>query len=243
MKNIAYLLVLFFVACSPQKFFRKLNKTEAAEVKAAKKLVPKKATEPYVLIITDSGNMIVRLYNETPLHRDNFVRKVKDGFYDSLLFHRVINNFMIQGGDPDSKLAKPGVGLGSGEAAGSKIPAEIRDTIFHKKGVIAAARDGNPEKASSNCQFYIAQGKIYKPDELENYIKQRNLKLNDVQKKLYTTIGGIPHLDGNYTVFGELLTGTNVIDKIIVSKTERDRPVKDIRMKMFLIYVPKANKF
>lgn len=238
-KILLFLAVTILAAsCSAPKYFRKLNTTEAAEVKAAQKLWGKKTDAYRVLIMTDSGNMVVRLYNETPLHRDNFISKVKAGFYDSLLFHRVIKNFMIQGGDPKSKNAAEGEALGNGEAPGKRIPAEIHTDkgLYHKKGVLAAARDQNAEKASSNCQFYIAQGKVFTEAELEASAKSRNYTLNDAQKKIYTTVGGIPHLDNNYTVYGELETGMSVLDKLATVKTAPgDRPLKDVRMYMFVV--------
>jgi cyclophilin family peptidyl-prolyl cis-trans isomerase len=233
------LLIATVLSCSTTKnYYRPLTKTETAAVKAAKKQWSKKTDAYRVLIITDSGNMVVRLYNETPLHRDNFVSKVKAGFYDSLLFHRVIKDFMIQGGDPNSKNAPAGKMLGDGDAPGGRIPAEIKPDsgLYHKKGVLAAARDGNPEKASSNCQFYIAQGKVFTPAGLDSASQKRGYKLSDAQRKLYTTVGGIPHLDGNYTVYGELESGFEVLDKIGAVKTgTADRPVGDIRMYMFLV--------
>jgi cyclophilin family peptidyl-prolyl cis-trans isomerase len=231
-------IVVFVVSCSSPKYFRKLNTSEAAQVKAAQKIWGKKTDAYRVLIMTDSGNMVVRLYNETPLHRDNFVSKARAGFYDSLLFHRVINKFMIQGGDPKSKHAPEGEPLGNGEAPGKRIAAEIHTDkgLYHKKGVLAAARDQNAEKASSNCQFYIAQGKVFTPAELETFAKNRNLTLNEEQKKIYTTVGGVPHLDNNYTVYGELETGVDVLDKLAAVKTAPgDRPLKDVRMYMFVI--------
>lgn len=235
---LAILTSLLISCSSSKKYFRPLSKQENAAVKAARKQWSKKTDAYRVLIITDSGNMVVRLYNETPLHRDNFISKVKAGFYDSLLFHRVIKNFMIQGGDPDSKHAAPAQMLGEGEAPGGRIPAEIKTDIgiYHKKGVLAAARDNNPEKASSNCQFYIAQGKVFTPAQLDSAAQKRGYTLTDAQRKLYTTVGGIPHLDGNYTVYGELESGFDVLDKIAFTKTgPADRPVKDIRMYMFVV--------
>ena len=215
-----------------------MTKDESTAVKAAKEQWGKTTDAYRILIITDSGNMVVRLYNETPLHRDNFVSKVRAGFYDSLLFHRVINSFMIQGGDPQSKNAVSGQMLGEGEAPGDRIPAEIRTGagIYHKKGVLAAARDNNPEKASSNCQFYIAQGKKFTNTQLDSAAQKRGYTLTDVQRTLYTTVGGIPHLDGNYTVYGELENGFDILDKIAAVKTgPADRPLQDIRMHMFLL--------
>lgn len=225
-------------SCSTVTFFRKLNPDEQAAIKKYSKTVNLKDGQVHVLIMTDLGNMVVKLYNETPLHRDNFLSKVKTGFYDSLMFHRVINNFMIQGGDPTSKKAKPGEVLGSGDAPGGRIPAEFRidKDIYHKRGALAAARDNNPEKASSNCQFYIVHRKAWRAPQLDSTIVSRNLKLNDKQKQLYTRIGGTPHLDGGYTVFGELEIGLDALDKIATTKTNNaDRPEKDVRMRMFLL--------
>lgn len=232
------LVFLIFAACSPTKTFRKLSKDENASIRKYSKLIDAKDGRYHVLIITSMGDMVVKLYNETPLHRDNFVNKVKAGFYDSLLFHRVINNFMIQGGDPLSKHAKEGEQLGNGSAPGERIAAEFRtdQNIYHKRGVLAAARDGNPEKASSNCQFYIVQRKVWRSSQLDSTIVKRNLVLNETQKKIYTTHGGTPHLDGGYTVYGELELGFDVLDKIATTKTNKsDRPETDVRMKMFLL--------
>lgn len=186
-----------------------------------------------VLITTDSGNMIVRLYDSTPLHRDNFIAKVNEGFYDSLLFHRVIKNFMIQGGDPMSKNAQPGQMLGAGSAPGERIPAEFDTTFFHKKGVLAAARDNNPEMASSNCQFYLVQGKVYTDSMLNVMQAQSGRIFTAAQRKAYTAVGGTPFLDQRYTVYGEVEAGLNVIDKIASAPTAPgDRPLGDVRMKM-----------
>lgn len=233
------LLTALLISCSSsKKYFRPLSKKESAAVKAAKKQWSKKTDAYRVLIVTDSGNMVVRLYNETPLHRDNFIGKVKAGFYDSLLFHRVIKDFMIQGGDPQSKHAKNDQMLGDGDAPGGRIPAEIKTDIgiYHMKGVLAAARDNNPEKASSNCQFYIAQGKIFTPAQLDSASKKRGYSLNEAQRTIYTGVGGIPHLDGNYTVYGELESETEVLDKIASVKTgPADRPISDVRMYMFVV--------
>ncbi|HCZ34683.1 MAG TPA: peptidylprolyl isomerase [Cytophagales bacterium] len=237
------IFVVLLAACSKPTYFRSLSDAEISEIKSYKKLY--KADDAYrVLIITNHGNMVVKLFNETPLHRDNFVTKVKAGFYDSLLFHRVINNFMIQGGDPTSKKATDGDRLGSGSAPGDRIAAEFRTDqgIYHKRGALAAARDNNPEKASSNCQFYIVQRPAWRTTQLDSTIVQRNLTLNETQKKLYTTQGGTPHLDGGYTVFGELLTGFDVLDKIATTKTNADRPIENVRMKMFVLTEPKKSK-
>lgn len=186
-----------------------------------------------IKITTDSGIMIVKLYDSTPLHRDNFVKLVKEKFYDSLLFHRVIREFMVQGGDPNSKNSPAGTMLGNGGDNMARIPAEFRTTLFHKRGVLAAARDGNPEKASSACQFYIVQGKKYTDEELTLMEPRMNRKFTPAERLAYKNVGGTPFLDQNYTVYGEVISGMNVIDKIAgTEKDQSDRPLRDIRMKM-----------
>src|SRR6185436_13713259 len=157
----------------------------------------------------------IRLSDSTPLHRDNFLKLVKTGYYDSVLFHRVIKNFMIQGGDPESKHAPSGVGLGNGGPS-YRVPAEFRQTLFHKKGVIAAARNDNPQKASSGSQFYIVQGKIFTDAGLDSLETIRlKTKIPEERRAVYKTIGGTPHLDVlGYTVFGEVIKGLDVVDKI-----------------------------
>ncbi|MBX2893892.1 MAG: peptidylprolyl isomerase [Cyclobacteriaceae bacterium] len=241
---LVLVLGLLISSCGKPTYFRSLSDAEKSDLIKYKKQY--KVDDTYrILIITNYGNMIVKLFNETPLHRDNFVTKVKAGFYDSLLFHRVINNFMIQGGDPTSKKATAEDRLGSGSAPGERIPAEFRTDqgIYHKRGALAAARDNNPEKASSNCQFYIVQRPAWRTTQLDSTMVQRNLTLNETQKKLYTTQGGTPHLDGGYTVFGELLTGFDVLDKIATTKTNSaDRPIENVRMKMFILTEPKKLK-
>lgn len=191
----------------------------------------------YVLIATDYGDMVVKLYNETPLHRDNFTKLVKEGFYDSLLFHRVIKNFMIQGGDPDSRHAKAGALLGNG-GLNYTIPAEFKSGLYHKKGALAAARMGdnvNPQKASSSTQFYIVQGEPWSTDRLQ-ILEQRGMLFTPEQKSTYASLGGTPFLDGEYTVFGEVVEGLDVIDKIAAVQTDRnDRPIDNVKMKMTII--------
>lgn len=237
-----------------------------------------------VKLETTMGNITVALYNETPKHRDNFIKLVKEGVYDSTLFHRVIKQFMIQAGDPDSKNASDTAMLGSGDV-GYTIPAEFNPKFFHKKGVLAAARQGddvNPEKASSGCQFYIVTGRKFTEPQLlgmENKINEQReealfdslarqhmkeiykmrkagdnaglLELQDTleaqareladkeekfrftpeQIKAYSTIGGAPHLDGSYTVFGEVTEGMEVVDNIEIAKTNRtNRPIENIRI-------------
>ena len=241
--------------------------------------------ETRVRLETNLGNITLKLYNETPLHRDNFIKLVKEGVYDSTLFHRVIKNFMCQAGDPNSKTAPDTAMLGDGDV-GYTVPAEFRTpAIFHKRGVLAAAREGddvNPEKASSGCQFYIVTGKKFTEAQLINMANQQNqarldtvfqqlarkhmkeifkmrkagdndalLELQDSleaqaraivkqepaktftpeQIQAYTTVGGTPHLDGNYTVFGEVTEGMDVVEKIEISKTNRaDRPLNNVRI-------------
>lgn len=232
-------------------------------------------------IQTNVGDIKVKLYDETPLHRDNFRKLARDGYYEGILFHRVINSFVIQAGDPDSRQARPNMILGAGEIGYQIIP-EIKPGLFHKRGVLAAARESdnvNPERKSSGSHFYIVQGRVYTPAGLDSVVKEINarrlqalferlkekhqaeihryeadkdydklmdlnkqlseesrkllqkeeLVLTEEQKKTYTTVGGIPSLDGAYTVFGEVVEGMDVVDKIAAMETdENDRPVKDV---------------
>lgn len=247
--------------------------------------------ETKIVITTDFGTIKIKLYNETPLHRDNFIKLVKEHYFDSLLFHRIIQNFMIQGGDPDSKNAAALVELGNG-GPGYTIPAEFNPRLFHKKGVLAAARDSdleNPTQASAGSQFYIVQGRIFNDsllkiqakritrlkltnlivnraenktllDKYQQFVKTQQTDsmkyLNELinkqveaelpnapeysftpeQIKTYTTIGGTPHLDNSYTVFGEVVEGLEVIDAIAKQKTDKNnRPLADVRMKISII--------
>lgn len=191
-----------------------------------------------VLIHTEFGDMKVLLYDVTPKHRDNFIKLVETRFYDSLLFHRVIKNFMIQGGDPLSKNAPPEQGLGMGDV-GYTVPAEFNDTLFHRKGALAAARFGenNPLKNSSGCQFYIVQGQTFQPEQLDMMALQQGVKLSDLKKSTYSTVGGYPPLDNSYTVFGQVIEGLDVIDKIanVQIRPNDHRPLQDVRMKITLI--------
>lgn len=242
-----------------------------------------------VLIKTTLGDITVRLYDETPLHRDNFLKLAREGYYDGTLFHRVIKNFMVQGGDPDSRGASPTAHLGAG-GPDYTIPAEFNKSLIHKKGALAAARQGdevNPEKRSSGSQFYIVTGEIYsagKLTQLERQMAQQQLQniFNDLvvenrnriiqlrknrdnaglmalqeelqnktyalakeqgepkytpeQREVYTSIGGTPFLDQNYTVFGEVEEGLDVVDKIQLVQTQPgDRPVDDITMQVSVL--------
>jgi peptidyl-prolyl cis-trans isomerase B (cyclophilin B) len=266
--RISLTLVLFLIAFSCNK------KPAVPEVKEEQR--------QRVEMITDRGTMVIELYNETPLHRDNFIKLANDKAYDSLLFHRVIEKFMIQGGDPDSKTAQPIDTLGNG-GLNYTVAAEFNPNLFHKKGVLAAARDGNLERASSSMQFYIVQGKVFndslldraevrinnwlaehyfkndpanKPliDSLQKAIDNENMEqyslYNDsissmagrytnfdvytipqAHREIYKTVGGTPHLDQNYTVYGEVVEGFEVIDSIAAVPTGTfDRPLKDVRI-------------
>ncbi len=239
-----------------------------------------------VKIQTTLGDIVVRLYDETPIHRDNFIKLVKEGYYDGTLFHRVIKDFMIQGGDPDSKGAPADKMLGVG-GPDYTLEAEIKDNLFHKRGALAAARQGdqvNPERRSSGSQFYIVWGQVYSEGQLSQFSKQLKMQqiqqafntlaashrdeimqmrrernqaglqalqeklvkeaesqvtgggLTEEQKKIYSTIGGTPHLDGQYTVFGEVEEGLDIVEMIQNTATGRgDRPVDDIEMKIAIL--------
>lgn len=237
-----------------------------------------------IKITTTLGDIVVRLYDETPLHRDNFLKLATTGYYDNVLFHRVIKDFMIQGGDPNSKEAVPGAQYGTG-GPDYTIEAEIKPELIHKRGALAAARQGdevNPERRSSGSQFYIVWGQIYNQGQIGQLAKQMDMQaqqaifnqlvaehrseimqlrrdrnqeglmelqndlqaqtyakfqsmpnkgLTDAQKEAYTTVGGTPHLDGQYTVFGEVIEGLDVVEKIQSTKTQRgDRPCEDIKI-------------
>jgi peptidyl-prolyl cis-trans isomerase B (cyclophilin B) len=184
-----------------------------------------------VVIETEYGKIIIALYDNTPKHRDNLLKLVKQKFYDSTLFHRVIPNFVVQGGDPDSKKATPGQALGEGDV-GYRVPAEINNLNFHQRGALGMARDNNPEKASSGCQFYVVTGKKYTDDELKVISEKTGRNFTAKQKNIYKKLGGTPHLDGNYTVFGFVEDGMDVIDKISEQpRNNADRPEKDVAMK------------
>ncbi len=197
--------------------------------------------EDHVVLETTMGTIELKLYDATPLHRDNFRNLVREGAYDSLLFHRVIKDFMIQGGDPDSKNAAPGMLLGEGDKPYT-VPAEFRldEGIFHRRGVLAAAREGddvNPEQRSSAMQFYIVWGRVFDEaglDQIQERLDRRTggrVKLTPEMREVYKTTGGTPHLDGQYTVFGEVVSGLDVVDAIQqVATDDNDRPLEDVRI-------------
>ena len=220
MKKI-YFLIIFLFAASVGFSQTVVNQNEEMD------------NEVLVVMTTNYGDITLKLYNDTPLHRDNFIKLVQEGTYDGLLFHRVIEGFMIQGGDPDSRDAKPGKMLGEGDL-GYLIPAEFVPNRFHKRGALAAARQGddvNPEKQSSASQFYIVQGTVWSEADLERMAVRFNKKFTAEQRKVYATEGGAPHLDGDYTVFGEVIEGMDVVDSIAAAKRDRfDRPLEDIKI-------------
>jgi len=268
MHQLKYLFVLLLFAYGCHSTSTKEQNSEATRVK--------------IELNTSLGTIQMELSNETPLHRDNFVKLVQEGYLDSMLFHRVINGFGIQSGDPDSKKANPGEALGNG-GPGYTIPAEINDSLFHKRGIILAARDNNPERASSGSQFFIVQGKIQTDSMLdkaeerinrylaqyhfvndpsnksirdsmelalknedeesvtrwgdsirigaENYTNFEKYVIPEPHREVYKTIGGAPHLDQSYTVFGEVIDGMNIVDSIAVVETDSlARPIHDIRI-------------
>lgn len=211
MKKLSLLIVTVMIAATAT--FAQTTKTPAT---------PKQTK---VLIETEYGNMTAVLYNETPLHRDNFIKLVNQGWYNGSIFHRVINNFMIQGGGKDDKMNDPGY----------KVPAEFVGKYFHKKGALAAARQPdqvNPEKASSGSQFYIVQGTVLTDAQMN----QSGKVISPERRAVYKTLGGTPHLDDDYTVFGEVIDGLDVVDKIAAVQTGAgNKPLKDVKMKITVI--------
>ena len=213
---------------------KKGNKTR----KETKRIQIKAPITCLVELQTDYGNMIIELSNATPQHRDNFIKLVEEGFYDGLLFHRVIDGFMVQGGDPKSKDATPNTRLGGG-GPGYQVPAEFVDSLVHVKGALAAARTGdavNPEKKSSGSQFYIVDGQEVTEAILDNMEARKNMRYSPENRELYLELGGTPFLDRDYTVFGRVINGLEVIDKIAAVRTAPgDRPVEDVKMEMRVI--------
>ena len=204
-------------------------------------LIACRPEQPSIILETTMGTIELKLYDQTPQHRDNFLALVKEGAFDSLLFHRVIRDFMIQGGDPDSRNAAPGVELGEGDLPYT-VPAEFRleEGIFHRRGVLAAAResdDVNPEQRSSAMQFYIVWGRVFDDEGLDKVQERLDARtggrvvLTPEMRETYKTVGGTPHLDGQYTVFGEVTHGLEVVDAIQqVATDENDRPLEDVRI-------------
>lgn len=222
MKNLIILLVASsLVSCSVfQKNTRNISKVTRIKIE------------------TDSGVIVAKLFNETPLHKENFLRLVKSHFYDGLLFHRVIDNFMIQGGDRGSRNAKPGQLLGD-DGIKKTIAAEFNPALFHQFGAIAAAResdDVNPSFASSYSQFYIVEGRTFTDEQLDQIEKKFNISIPEEHRLVYRSTGGTPFLDGKYTVFGQVESGLDVIRRIAASKTDgNDRPLHDIKMKITIL--------
>ncbi|MFW5707259.1 MAG: peptidylprolyl isomerase [Bacteroidota bacterium] len=234
-KNVIFTALLFAVFCGCGLSTANTNKEETTEVKTTGQ---KEEERRRVLISTPYGDMTIELFNETPLHRDNFIKLVEEGYYNGTLFHRVIKDFMIQGGDPHSIDAAPGERLGVG-GPGYTIPAEIVQGKFHRKGALAAARQGdqvNPRKESSGSQFYIVQGRVVTPEELDQFEQRAGKVFTNEQRTVYSTEGGTPHLDDEYTVFGQVVSGLEVIDKIAAVQTDSaSRPVEDVRVTMEVI--------
>jgi cyclophilin family peptidyl-prolyl cis-trans isomerase len=198
-------------------------------------LIVNAPNECMIEIETEFGTMLAVLSNKTPLHRDNILKLADEGFYDDLIFHRVISDFMIQGGDPNSRNAEQGIPLGGG-GPDYKIPAEFVDTLVHTKGALAAARTNNPMKESSGSQFYIVQGRKYSKEQLDYMESQKGLRYTPEARQAYIDMGGTPQLDKEYTVFGHVIKGLEVIDKIASQQKDgRDRPVKDVKMKIRVI--------
>lgn len=191
--------------------------------------------ECLIRIETPMGNMLARLSDATPQHQDNFVKLVEQDYYNDLLFHRVINGFMVQGGDPNSRGADANARLGSG-GPGYQIPAEFVDSLAHVKGALAAARTNNPQKASSGSQFYIVHGRSVTEAELNKQESSSGVRYPSEVREQYLELGGAPFLDQGYTVFGQVIEGLDVLDKIATTKTRPgDRPEEDVWMKVTLV--------
>lgn len=226
-------LVVGLLGCSNSGTQTASSDAQAAQPQASETPAASSATgEALVLIETDLGNIKVKLYDSTPQHKENFLKLAREGFYNGTLFHRVIPGFMVQGGDPDSKNAQPGQPLGMG-GPGYTIPAEIG--AKHFRGALSAARQSdqvNPEKRSSGSQFYIVQNGPVPEAQLNQIIQQKGLQYTPEERDYYLKVGGTPFLDGDYTVFGQVVEGLDVVDKIAnAQRDNRDRPIQDIRMK------------
>jgi len=212
-----------------------LKATKGSKTVTRKQMIQVTAPERCLVEIeTEFGTLTAELYNATPKHRDNFIKLAEEGFYNDLLFHRVINGFMIQGGDPNSRNAAPGQSLGFGGPT-QLIPAEFVDSLAHLKGAICAARTNNPEKKSSGSQFYIVQGSPVTEETLTQIETMKGFHYTPEQRAEYLAVGGTPHLDRDYTVFGRVIKGLDIIDKIAAVETAADRPKKDVKMKVLMI--------
>ncbi len=216
-----------------------LKATKGSKTVINKQMIQVTAPERCLIEIeTDFGTMTAELYNATPKHRDNFIKLAEEGYFNDLLFHRVINGFMIQGGDPDSRNAAAGKQLGMGGPS-YQVPAEFVDSLVHFKGALAAARTGgpsNPEKKSSGSQFYIVQGGPVTEATLNQMESMKHFHYTPEQRAEYLAVGGTPSLDRDYTVFGRVIKGLDIIDKIAATQTSAgDRPVKDVKMKIRVI--------
>lgn len=225
MKKIVFILLagIVFLAttcCGGMLFAQEQEKQKEEPMK-----------NPEVILHTNYGDIRIMLSNETPQHRDNFLKLAKEAYYDSTLFHRVIAGFMIQGGDPDSKNAGKNARLGAG-GPGYTVPAEFRKDLIHKKGALAAARQGdqvNPQKRSSGSQFYIVVGRSWTADEMTMFEQQKGSKYTEDQRNTYTAVGGYPPLDREYTVYGEVIDGLDIVEAIsVVDTNPADRPLQDI---------------
>lgn len=238
MKQLFFTVTLIAFLCSSIAHGANATSQQpGVKIDIFEKLFGRNSKVQYVSIKTDKGEAFVKLYNETPLHRDNFLKLAKEGYFNGTLFHRVIPSFMIQGGDPDSKNAAPGTMLGDGGPAYT-IPAEFNDSLFHKKGVLAAARDDNPARASSGSQFYLVQGKTYTDEELDRVEKVRlqGRKIPAKHRTVYKTVGGTPFLDQSYTVFGEIVKGFDMVDAVAgVPRDQNDRPLANIAMEVTVL--------
>lgn len=224
------------------KYTITLVATKGKKKAIAKQIINVGATSKCLVeLTTDFGIMIIELSDETPVHRDNFLKLVEEEFFEDLLFHRVINGFVIQGGDPDSRNAKANTNIGGG-GPGYLLPAEFRESMGHVKGALAAASPPNdPEQRSSGSQFYIVDGRPVSASDLDRNEARRDMHYSPALKKEYLANGGLPHLDGGYTVFGKIISGLEIIDKIASVETDGDppngqsRPVKDVKMSIRVI--------
>lgn len=255
MKKALYILLplviaIFAISCDgSKKTDTDANAVEKATDSIAQDVADDPATFSYLpdslinpdadaVIYTRFGAIQVMLYDETPRHRDNFLKLAAEGFFDGTLFHRVIKDFMVQGGDPDSRNAHPNMQLGNG-GPGYTIPAEFNPKFLHKRGALSAARQGdfaNPKKESSGSQFYIVQGKKYSNEELSQIEAQSGIPMEMEVRRMYRTLGGTPFLDHEYTVFGEVLEGMDVVDRITQEAIDaNNRPLSDVRMEVRVV--------